>query len=261
MKRTILGGLAISALLIGASVANAADMPLKAAPPPAPVNSWTGFYMDVEAGWQNDRYNWNWNATPPVTGAVPFSLSASSGSIGGHMGYQQQFGWLVVGGEFGAFESGTHKQASVAGTGAGSGLPCAITGAGFTCQTSIGSVSTAGGKLGVAWNDWLAYGVGGAAFGANLNSQTVSPLGVVAGQSAPQSDKGWYAGAGFDYMLLKTRLLDMLVGLEYEHVNLDSIQTFSSLDGFHPGGNQHTLSAKEDVVWAKLTVKWNPLGM
>ena len=113
----------------------------------------------------------------------------------------------------------------------------------------------------MAWNDWLVYGVGGAAFGANLNSQTVSPLGVVFGQSAPQSDKGWYAGAGFDYMLFKTRLLDMLVGLEYEHVNLGTIQTFSSLDGFLPGGNQHTLNAKEDVVWAKLTVKWNPLGM
>jgi outer membrane immunogenic protein len=53
MTRTILGRLAISALLIAApvSIAIAADMPVKAkAPPPPPAFSWTGFYIGAFAG-------------------------------------------------------------------------------------------------------------------------------------------------------------------------------------------------------------------
>jgi outer membrane immunogenic protein len=53
MTRTILGGLAISALLIAAplSAASAADMPVKAPPvAPAPVFSWTGLYIGAYAG-------------------------------------------------------------------------------------------------------------------------------------------------------------------------------------------------------------------
>ena len=52
VKCNIIRGIAVSALLIVApfSVANAADMALKAAPPPAPVDSWTGFYLGVGVG-------------------------------------------------------------------------------------------------------------------------------------------------------------------------------------------------------------------
>jgi outer membrane immunogenic protein len=55
MKRHIIGGVAVSALLIAAplSAASAADMALKA-PPPAPVVwSWTGGYVGGNVG-----YSW-----------------------------------------------------------------------------------------------------------------------------------------------------------------------------------------------------------
>src|ERR1700733_3913907 len=52
MTRTILGGLAISALLIAAplSVASAADMPVKGPPMAPAVFSWTGLYIGAYAG-------------------------------------------------------------------------------------------------------------------------------------------------------------------------------------------------------------------
>jgi outer membrane immunogenic protein len=52
MKQTCLASLALAALL--ASPAIAADMPLKA-PPPPPVSSWTGFYLGLGVGFRADE--------------------------------------------------------------------------------------------------------------------------------------------------------------------------------------------------------------
>src|SRR5581483_3779231 len=41
---------AIITLLLGTGVARAADLPVKALPPPAPVFSWTGFYLGGDVG-------------------------------------------------------------------------------------------------------------------------------------------------------------------------------------------------------------------
>src|ERR1700730_11559356 len=47
MKKLLLGGVALITLgLVGSAVA--ADMPIKA--PPAPTNTWTGFYLGVDVG-------------------------------------------------------------------------------------------------------------------------------------------------------------------------------------------------------------------
>lgn len=81
MTRTILGGLAISALLIVAPLgaASAADMPVKAPMAPAPVFSWTGLYIGVYAGGA-------W--TGPATTSDPCdpSFSACGGTVGNYNG-------------------------------------------------------------------------------------------------------------------------------------------------------------------------------
>lgn len=48
MKRISLA--VASALLFAAPAAHAADMPLKAPPAPAPIFSWTGFYIGADVG-------------------------------------------------------------------------------------------------------------------------------------------------------------------------------------------------------------------
>ena len=48
MKKVLLGGVALITLGLAGS-AFAADMPVKA-PPVAPTNTWTGFYIGVDFG-------------------------------------------------------------------------------------------------------------------------------------------------------------------------------------------------------------------
>jgi outer membrane immunogenic protein len=269
MKRSIAGVLGISAFLMAAPLsAHAADLAVKAPPPPAPVvYDWTGFYLDVGAGWQNDHFNWTFYALTPVPDA-PFSMSHGTGSITGHVGYQQQFGWVVVGGEVGGLRPMQGNWASVTNPVTGSQPGCAFT-ANFTCKASIDSASLAGGKLGAAWGDWLFYGVGGLAFNAGITTQMVAPSGALYDFSSNQSTHGWYLGAGFDYMLVKTRFGDLIGGVEYEHVNLDAVNqcvTAPTAGFFCPGNaasaanTARMVSAKEDAVWAKVTLKLNPFN-
>ena len=122
-----LGRITVSALLIAAplSGASAADMPLKAPPPPpAPVYSWTGFYAGVNAGYgwgSSDAHPAGTNTSPCipfpfgfcgtpiqpiiVSGGVASALAippvlspnARGGLLGGTIGYNQQFGRWVAG--------------------------------------------------------------------------------------------------------------------------------------------------------------------
>ena len=108
MLRTILiSGLA-TALLGGAALA--ADLPTKkAAPvfvPPAPVVTWTGFYIGVNGGYAGDQFKYPFDAsyTDTATPANDSTLSASagvnsSGFLGGaQVGYNWQFAQTWVAG-------------------------------------------------------------------------------------------------------------------------------------------------------------------
>lgn len=260
MKNTALG-IAVIGALLGAP-ALAADMAVKAPPPSTSVVTadWTGLYLDAGVGWQNDRFNWTYTNFVPTQ--LPFSLSKSAGSIAGHIGYQQQFGWLVVGGEFGTFAS-MNGVASVTSNGAATTGPCANL-AGLVCQASIASADLAGGKLGVDWGDWLVYGVGGDVFKSNIATQV---SGIASDTGQPNGTHGWYAGGGFDYLLYKSNPFEMIVGIEYQHVKLDTVTECSvnnvGIVGGCPGAIaavSRLVSATEDAVWGKVTVKFNPLA-
>jgi outer membrane immunogenic protein len=144
------------------------------------------------------------------------------------------------------------------------GAPC-LTGLPFNvgqqCQTLIGDVMTAGGKLGVDWGNWLVYGVGGWARGEVHSQITSTPIASGDTTNGPRYS-GWYAGGGFDYMFASTRLFDFIAGVEYEHIDLGTQLQLSSLASpfvFAIGNPfNRTVSATEDIVWGKLTVKFNP---
>src|SRR5271168_2482774 len=96
MKSLLLAGLAFSALIMPAM---AADMPIKAPPPPP---TWTGLYWGVNAGWiGSSQYNITNTATDTDGGGLGFLLGAGfipgtipvshSGFIGGgQIGYNWQ---------------------------------------------------------------------------------------------------------------------------------------------------------------------------
>jgi len=121
----MLGGLAISALLIAItplSTASAADMPVKApAPPPPPAFDWNGFYIGAYAGaaWMDPAtttdpcdpsfslctagVSGNYNGLPPLSYAMSPSF-AGGGEVGYNwqptpftlLGLENKFGYMHV---------------------------------------------------------------------------------------------------------------------------------------------------------------------
>jgi len=263
MLRKLLSVVGVSSLLVipPLTAASAADMPVKAPPPAAavaaPAADWTGIFIDGAVGWQQSRFYWA--LTNPVPATIPpFTLTSNDGELGGHFGYQHQFNWLVVGGEFGA-SSTLRKFASATANGTALGPAC-YGPAGNVCAARAGAVITYGGKLGVAWQNWLVYGVGGGATGS-VSSVLYAPSGALFDTTNGPKYTGYYAGGGFDYVFGHTRLIDMIGGIEYEHIDLGTQYLASSADGFipsPPGVNGRNVSAKEDIVWGKVTVKLNP---
>ena len=115
MKNRLLASVALSALLAGSAAA--ADMRVKA-PPPAPVFSWTGFYVGLNAGGAWGRSDAETNVSCAAVGGLPnyFCLdalgaanasavnAAGTGSLsgsafigGGQIGFNLQNGGAVFG--------------------------------------------------------------------------------------------------------------------------------------------------------------------
>jgi outer membrane immunogenic protein len=244
---------------LSAAPALAADLPVKAPPvAPAPATDWTGFYADATAGWHQSNTTWLYANFP---GELAAKMNSNGGVFGGHLGYQHQFGWLVLGGEFGAAGPINNNLASFVSAGPAGPAPCLTAVAGDMCQTRMGDNIMWGGKAGVDWGNWLAYGVGGWARGS-IASSGAGPSGASFDPSNGSKNTGYYAGGGFDYMLAQTRLLSLIAGFEYIHVQLNTALQTSPADAFNPAGiNARVIGGKQDIVWGKLTVKFNPWNL
>ena len=73
--------------------------------------------------------------------------------------------------------------------------------------------------------------------------------------SGASRNNGWYAGGGFDYMVHKGPLVDVILGLEYQHFDVGSKNAFCVNPALQPGAQDYDLSAKGDLVRARLTIK------
>jgi outer membrane immunogenic protein len=97
MRRFHCAALAAVAVFGFASVASAADMPVKATPLSPPVYSWTGFYIGghIGADWGRDKATVIDNN--PVDVTAPFSQNATGIFGGGQFGYNWQQNNIVFG--------------------------------------------------------------------------------------------------------------------------------------------------------------------
>jgi len=172
MKK-ILVAMAAFAALIG-TPALAADMPVKAAPLPAPLCVWCGWYIGVNAGWVGPA-DASFRNTGSDTGAFGLGTALAAGVIpgtvsnnnmngfigGGQVGYNWQTGIMVVGLEAdfdGVSDKNTINLVFPGGGGFG---PFTTT---YTHQ--LDWLSTFRGRLGVtASSDFLIYMTGGVAVG------------------------------------------------------------------------------------------------
>ena len=117
-----------------------------------------------------------------------------------------------------------------------------------TCTNGVNNLFTIGGRLGVTFNQWLLYGTGGYANGRIKTSTVNAPC--LPCESSAEQHGGWYVGAGVDYMLAH----NWIVGLEYQHINLNSKE-------HDPDGtldpNSRNMDAKVDIVRARLSYLFN----
>lgn len=176
MKRVLLSGVALAALVGSAS---AADIPRRveraAAPVPhvAAVYNWTGFYAGINAGW-----GWGTGSLsgPPPSG----DLEGSGGVIGGTLGYNWQNNQFVFGIETDLAWSGIETDSGCGG--------------GLTCNVSNDWLGTVRGRVGLAMDRFMPYVTGGLAYGDVSASVTGTP-------GASETQFGWTLGAGVEYAI------------------------------------------------------------
>lgn len=210
MRRLSLACIAAVAAIAFTQVALAADLPVKAPryapPPPAPVYSWTGFYIGgfVGGAWQSGNVTTTdpcfagtvcptigtYNAVLPVV----YKLDASFIG-GGTIGYNYQFASspLVIGAELEGGYIHLH----------GSAIMNPFPGASDTsANTTIGDWYIAyTGRLGIAYNNWLFYGkAGGVTAEVKTGVVDTSPP-VTVDTSVTKTVSGWAAGGGIEYAL------------------------------------------------------------
>ena len=197
MKKLI-GAAAIFA--ISSASVFAADLPTqayKSAPMVAQVYNWTGFYVGVNGGY-------GWGTQDPLTlqsnrfDRTNFNING--GMFGGTIGAQIQQGYVVLGLE------GDLDWANIKGSGISNPAIAGI-GQGITLNiaTNISAIGTARARVGVAMNNWLFYGTGGAAFikssstGTSIAGFACGTAGVFTNCSASAWRPGLAAGLGAEW--------------------------------------------------------------
>ena len=219
--------LASVALFGFAGAAAAADLPVRSAPPApiiaaAPLFTWTGFYVGVNAGygWGNDGDDNNFlgfgavnptvptgfgNVAPVVPAGVgfPTGFAASNGDDGGfvggaQVGYNYQIGSFVVGleGDIQYADFGADGTFDFDGDG--------VFDDDFDSSDWFGTVRA---RAGVAFDRALIYATGGFAFADDAT--------------------GWTVGGGVEYAFTN----NLSAKIEGLYVNLDNDDDFPGFDG------------------------------
>jgi outer membrane immunogenic protein len=196
-------------LLSGASFA--ADLTVTPAQRPILVQrvyEWTGLYFGVNAGWgwgHNDSRIgflgvFDGNTTPGGLGATELSRTTVTGSTdvsgaiaGGQIGFNWQWGALVLGGEFDVQWSG--QEGSTAAV-------CSTAACTATEAPQLRAFATMRGRLGWAFDNVMPYVTGGMAFVNMRNDLTMTVAGVNASfLPLSATSLGWAAGAGVEAAL------------------------------------------------------------
>lgn len=226
MRTVAWSGVCLLAAVAGANIAGAADLarpPVYKAPPPAVVSDWAGFYLGVHGGY-------GWGSTT-FDGRPWLDAKPQGGVAGGQVGYNWQFGQVVVGAE-GDFSWADINETSVVNH----SLVNFATGQAFPESRGVkfDDLATARARLGYAiFPAVLAYATGGGAWGH-------SDASFSGGQvfADPKADGwGWTAGAGVEYKLTD----HVLLRSEYLHYG------FGAFNYNRPNITPNTVTGTTDI--------------
>ena len=283
MKRILL---ATTALVLSGP-AFAADlapvrMPLKAPPVVARPFTWTGCYVGghVGAGWSHADLVDPTNLAG--TGSGPFAPTGTGIGIdqgaavlgGGQVGCDYQFAtnWVIgLAGDF----SWTNLDGSTSDPFAFSGgdpFFAGKAGVPATLHDQTEWLASATGRIGYAWDHWMLYGKGGAAW--EHSRESIGPLttwgtsgtnfcfaavtgGPPCTASGSDTNAGWTVGVGLAWAFAD----NWSAGIEYDHYGFgDHTVTLTAAappGGIGPGSAPVTVNQRIDAVKVTLDYRFN----
>jgi len=237
----LLAALAVSAPAFAADMAT--KMPVKAPQPPAPVDSWTGFYIggNVGAGWTDpsamESDTIESGLTPGNNFLVPVQIPGHSNSVvgGAQIGYNWQFAPTWVAGVEADFDFAHLSKSNAVGplvANPGLGPLGAFPGTQASAQTTVTDPWSIRGRLGYVLQPmWMVYATGGfAEANVKLNGNLICPSGVCTSLAAQAPAtisavrSGWVVGGGVEF---KQPGSPWIVGLEYLYYGFDGNNTVS----------------------------------
>jgi outer membrane immunogenic protein len=173
MKKILLATVGLIALGVGsasaADIQRRAAMPAKA-PMMMPLYNWTGPYIGISGGG-------GWGRSDISAPLASGTINTSGGLVGGTLGYNYQMNQIVLGLE------GDGSWSGIGGSGTCTG--------GLACSVRNNWLATARGRLGFAWDRFMPYVTGGAAFGDIRSS-------VATFADSTSTKTGWTAGGGIE---------------------------------------------------------------
>jgi outer membrane immunogenic protein len=165
--------------------------------------NWSGIYAGGHAGVEHSQIDWNFTA--PATATEPLDQS-HLGFIGGVQGgVQWQWHRTVLGAEV------SYSWDNIEDTTLSSLTP------GTSLTSEVHNLLLVNGKVGYAYENFLAYAKGGWASGDVDFRSTVTATGALATSSSGR-ENGWTAGIGVDYALTE----HISIGVEYNYIKLDA---------------------------------------
>ena len=228
-----------SGLVAAAGGAQAADLPLKAAPMIAAAN-WTGWYIGGHVGAAYTQGNALQDNENPYSSNIDSTVFIG----GGQIGYNWQKGNAVFG-----------LEADISGLSDGktTNLISFATNKGAARRADIQWLATFRGRMGLAVNDTMAYVTGGLAVGGvknywNPSGATECPT---CGKSDSSTKVGWVIGGGIEHMWNR----HWTVALEGLFVDLGSTEVQSGFSG--PIGTKTTRFTNQAIIGRfKINYKW-----
>jgi outer membrane immunogenic protein len=210
MRKLLLSTVAIAAL---AGQAFAADLPSRKEAPvyvaPAPIFSWTGFYVgaDIGGAWGNA------NLWVPGAFGNSFSHNTQNNGVigGGFVGYNYQVNNFVLGlqGEFDGLSNSKNRYTS----------PLGYYQDVYQTQASQNWIASIDGRLGYAFDRTLIYAVGGVAW--SDQSASLTNLSTGYGVSRSNTRTGYDVGGGVEYAFTN----NWTGRIEYRYYNFGNSNT------------------------------------
>jgi outer membrane immunogenic protein len=257
MKKLLVAGFAFGALI---APAGAADMPLKA--PPPPVYSWTGFYIGANAGWGTVRDQ----ALPFCVNQVGVAMGPGCAKIfggrvrgdgfigGGQAGYNWQIGHWVLGLETDIQGADINGSDVVTGPFNIVGVKALSGSASYTANEKLSWLGTTRGRLGLAFDRLLIYATGGVAYGDASVNQSLAITGLSSASSASSTVVGWTAGGGLEYAFA-ANWSAKVEGMFYD------LGTITTTAAAVPNGFAETKSFNVEGAVARVGVNWRFGGL